>query len=103
VYSYGVVLLELITGRCPTDKDEFGDSNLVGWTKLKLHDEAALNEIFDPTLQHNGAGKCNNNAELVQYLRIACDCLEDNPANRPTMLQVVATLKEISLDCCDFQ
>jgi hypothetical protein len=103
VYSYGVVLLELITGRCPTDKDEFGDSNLVGWTKLKLHDEAALNEIFDPTLQHNGAGKCKNNAELVQYLRIACDCLEDNPADRPTMLQVVATLKEISLDCCDFQ
>ncbi|KAG2600292.1 hypothetical protein PVAP13_5KG472500 [Panicum virgatum] len=34
VYSYGVVLLELLTGKPPTDSTDFGeDNNLVGWVK----------------------------------------------------------------------
>jgi hypothetical protein len=93
VYSYGVVLLELISGRRPTEKEEeFGDTNLVGWVKKKIL-ENAPHDIFDPTLRHQG-----NDEELLQYVKVACACVEDSPSHRPTMLWVTANLKEISID-----
>uniref|UniRef100_M8CYG4 non-specific serine/threonine protein kinase n=1 Tax=Aegilops tauschii TaxID=37682 RepID=M8CYG4_AEGTA len=93
VYSYGVVLLELLTGKKPIDPTEFGDNNLVGWVKQMLKDNRG-GEIFDPTLTDTKSGE----AELDQYLKIASECLDDRPARRPTMIQVMAMFKELQLD-----
>ncbi|KAF7065109.1 hypothetical protein CFC21_071272 [Triticum aestivum] len=93
VYSYGVVLLELLTGKKPIDPTEFGDNNLVGWVKQMLKDNKG-GEIFDPTLTDTKSGE----AELDQYLKIASECLDDRPARRPTMIQVMAMFKELQLD-----
>lgn len=92
VYSFGVILLELVTGQRPTDKEEFGDNNLVGWVKLHVENKNSL-EVLDPALRGTGA-----EYEMIQYLNIACDCLDDVPARRPTMLRVVAMLKELVFD-----
>ncbi|KAI3794535.1 hypothetical protein L1987_37167 [Smallanthus sonchifolius] len=90
VYSYGVVLLELLTGKQPTDSPDFGDNNLVGW--VKLHAKTCITDVFDrelltedPTLK----------VELLQHLKVACACLDDRPWKRPTMIQVMAMFKEI--------
>ncbi|XP_076892199.1 brassinosteroid LRR receptor kinase-like [Bidens hawaiensis] len=90
VYSYGVVLLELLTGKQPTDSLDFGDNNLVGW--VKLHARTCITDVFDrelltedPTLK----------VELLQHLKVACACLDDRPWKRPTMIQVMAMFKEI--------
>ncbi|KAL6842463.1 hypothetical protein ACP4OV_027698 [Aristida adscensionis] len=93
VYSYGVVLLELLSGRKPIDPAEFGDSNLVDWTKQRVKDNR-FSEIFDPTLT------CTESCELelYQYLKIACQCLDDQPYRRPTMIQVMAMFKEFQTD-----
>ncbi|OAY51302.1 receptor-like protein kinase BRI1-like 3 [Manihot esculenta] len=94
VYSYGVILLELLSGKKPIDPTEFGDdNNLVGWTK-QLHKENRDNEILDTelTLQKS----CET--ELHQYLRIAFECLEEKPFKRPTMIQVMAMFKELQVD-----
>ncbi|KAJ1289117.1 hypothetical protein BS78_02G140500 [Paspalum vaginatum] len=93
VYSYGVVLLELLSGKKPIDPNEFGDNNLVGWVKQMVK-ENRNSEIFDPTLTNTKSGE----AELYQYLKIACDCLDDRPNRRPTMIQVMAMFKELQLD-----
>lgn len=90
VYSFGVVLLELVTGKRPTDKEEFGDNNLVGWVKLHVASKNSL-EVLDPLLKGTGV-----EYEMIQYLNIACDCVDDLPAKRPTMFGVVARLKELS-------
>ena len=93
VYSYGVVLLELLTGKKPTDSPEFGDGNLVGWVKQKS--KVKIRDVFDPQIlvEHPGM-----ELELLQHLKIACACLDDRPMRRPTMLKIMAMFKEIQVD-----
>ncbi|MQL97509.1 hypothetical protein Taro_030205 [Colocasia esculenta] len=90
VYSYGVVLLELLSGKKPTDPSEFGDSNLVGWAKQKVR-EGKGGEVFDPEL----VGEKSCEEELHRYLKVACGCLDDRPLRRPSMVQVMAMFKEL--------
>lgn len=90
VYSYGVVLLELLTGRRPTDSADFGDNNLVGW--VKQHAKLKISDVFDPELMKEDP---NMEIELLQHLKVACACLDDRPWRRPTMIQVMAMFKEI--------
>ncbi|KAK7322409.1 hypothetical protein VNO77_25788 [Canavalia gladiata] len=94
VYSYGVILLELLSGKRPIDSSEFGDdSNLVGWSK-KLYKEKRISEILDPEL----VMQTSSEGELHQYLRIAFECLDERPYRRPTMIQVMAMFKELQVD-----
>ncbi|KAF5745184.1 protein BRASSINOSTEROID INSENSITIVE 1-like [Tripterygium wilfordii] len=90
VYSYGVVLLELLTGKRPTDSADFGDNNLVGW--VKQHAKLKISDVFDPVLMKEDP---TLEMELLQHLKVACACLDDRPWRRPTMIQVMAMFKEI--------
>ncbi|KAI7730092.1 hypothetical protein M8C21_033298 [Ambrosia artemisiifolia] len=67
VYSYGVVLLELLTGKQPTDSPDFGDNNLVGW--VKLHAKTCITDVFDPELLNEDP---TLKVELLQHLKVAC-------------------------------
>lgn len=51
-------------------------------------------EIFDSELTGTKSGE----AELYRYLKIACECLDDRPLRRPTMIQVMAMFKELQMD-----
>ncbi|CAN6465642.1 unnamed protein product [Victoria cruziana] len=98
VYSFGVVMLEIVTGRGPTDKEEFGDSNLVGWVK-GMRREGREMEVMDPDLvvgmESKGGGI---KEELQRFIDISLKCVEDCPSRRPNMLDVVAMLRELSGD-----
>lgn len=90
VYSYGVVLLELLTGKRPTDSADFGDNNLVGW--VKQHAKLKITDVFDPELMQEDPAL---EIELLEHLKVACACLDDRPWRRPTMIQVMALFKGI--------
>ncbi|KAL5553030.1 hypothetical protein UlMin_040431 [Ulmus minor] len=98
VYSFGVVLLELLTGKRPTDKDDFGDTNLVGWVKMKVREGKQM-EVIDPELLSVTKGTDEAEAEevkeMVRYLEITLQCVDDFPSKRPNMVQVVAMLREL--------
>ncbi|XXG63779.1 hypothetical protein AAC387_Pa05g1886 [Persea americana] len=96
VYSYGVVLLELLTGKKPTDSSDFGDNNLVGW--VKQHAKLKIIDVFDPELMGEDPSL---EMELLQHLKVACECLNDRQWNRPTMIQVLAKLNAIHSGTCD--
>ncbi|KAF3453228.1 hypothetical protein FNV43_RR03668 [Rhamnella rubrinervis] len=94
VYSYGVILLELLSGKRPINPSEFGDdNNLVGWAK-QLERDKRSSEIFDPELLTEKSCEF----DLYHYLKVAFDCLEDRPFRRPTMIQVMAMFKELQVD-----
>lgn len=98
VYSFGVVMLELLTGKRPTDKEDFGDTNLVGWVKMKVREGKQM-EVIDPELLSVTKGTDEAEAEevkeMVRYLEITLQCVDDFPSKRPNMLQSVAMLREL--------
>ena len=58
-YSFGVVMLELLSGKRPTDKEDFGDTNLVGWAKIKVSEGKQLEVIINTDLLLETQGGTN--------------------------------------------
>jgi serine/threonine protein kinase len=99
VYSFGVVMLELVSGKRPTDKEDFGDTNLVGWAKIKVREGKQM-EVIDSDLLLESQGGTNEAEvkevkEMIRYLEVTLRCVDDMPSKRPSMLQVVAMLREL--------
>lgn len=90
IYSYGVVLLELLTGKQPLDS-EFGESvDIVEWIRRKIRDNKSLEEALDPNV-----GNCKHvQEEMLLVLRIALLCTAKLPKDRPSMRDVITMLGE---------
>ncbi|XP_039053995.1 receptor-like serine/threonine-protein kinase NCRK isoform X2 [Hibiscus syriacus] len=94
VFSFGVVLLELITGRQPIHKSNNKEESLVIWATPLLQDcKPVTSELPDPRLK----GKfLEEEMRVMAYL--AKECLLLDPDARPTMSEVVQTLSTIAPD-----
>ncbi|KAL0332444.1 UNVERIFIED_CONTAM: putative receptor-like protein kinase [Sesamum calycinum] len=108
VYSYGILLLELFTGRRPVNETFKDNINLHNFVKLALLDEvltiisqSALHEedrkdVFLRDMNKEVMIDC-----LVFVLQIGIACSAENPQDRINMMQVVdrlVSIKEIFLD-----
>lgn len=92
VYSFGTVLLELVTGEKPTHVENAPESfkgNLVQWI-TNLSAESNLRNAIDKSLIGKGFDD-----ELIQFVRVACKCVLPTPKERPTLFEVYQILRAI--------
>ncbi|KAL2636102.1 hypothetical protein R1flu_007581 [Riccia fluitans] len=84
VFSFGVVLLETISGRPPNSKDY----NLVEWARRQLNSND-LDSIIDPFIKGS-----YDPESMWKVAELAMGCVEPYGVNRPDMTQVVRALSQ---------
>ncbi|KHN23761.1 Putative serine/threonine-protein kinase [Glycine soja] len=96
VYSFGVVLVELISSLPAVDITRHRhEINLSNMAINKIHNQA-LHELVDPTLGFESDFKVRKMINAVAEL--AFQCLQSSKEMRPSMEEVVETLKDIQSD-----
>lgn len=101
IYSFGVLLLEVLTGRAPSQhpssshrlEEEEQAVDLPKWVRSVVRDEWTA-EVFDQELLRYK----NIEEELVAMLHVAMACVVALPENRPTMTEVAKLIEEIRVE-----
>ncbi|KAL6513869.1 putative serine/threonine-protein kinase pbl3 [Orobanche hederae] len=89
--GFGVVLLELLSGRRAVDKTKTGvEQNLVDWAKPYMSDKRKLFRIMDIKLEGQYPQKAAFTASTI-----ALQCLSHEAKVRPRMAEVLATLEQL--------
>ncbi|GBG77442.1 hypothetical protein CBR_g23891 [Chara braunii] len=86
VFSFGVLLLEIITGKRPFSKD----FSLIVWVRKTARDEESAKALADPRLE--GAV---DSRQLYLLTLLARRCLQRKSTSRPSMLNVARALERI--------
>ncbi|KAH9762974.1 protein kinase domain-containing protein [Citrus sinensis] len=95
VYSYGVVILELLSGRKPVDMTQPpGQENLVAWARPLLTSREGLERIIDPSLGNDVPFD-----SVAKVAAIASMCVQPEVQHRPFMGEVVQALKLVCNEC----
>ncbi|KAK6124843.1 hypothetical protein DH2020_041419 [Rehmannia glutinosa] len=93
VYSYGVVLLEILTTKLPVD-ETFGEGiDLVKWVHSAPARGETPEQILDPRLS---TVSFVWRKEMLAALKVALLCTDTTPAKRPKLKKVVEMLQEIT-------
>lgn len=94
VYSFGVLLLEIVTGKRPTDVLFQQGSSLHEWVKSQYSHK--LKAMIDETLQRFAATTCTTVQRdsniwhdiVLELIELGLMCTQYNPSTRPTMLDI---------------
>ena len=105
VYSYGIMLMEIFTGKSPTDEMFIGDLSLKTWVQSVF--PANLDQVLDPGMLHDREELCLDGQGQPMSLKIQLDCLttvigvaisctNSSPKARITILEALRILKSVS-------
>ncbi|XVE87862.1 hypothetical protein DITRI_Ditri19aG0022400 [Diplodiscus trichospermus] len=91
VFSFGVLVLEIVSGRrntCFQDAETVEDLLSYAWKNWR---EGSTLKLIDPTL------RVSSKAEMTRCIHIALLCVQENVVDRPTMASVGVMLNSNSL------
>ncbi|XP_057480912.1 probable serine/threonine-protein kinase PBL5 isoform X2 [Actinidia eriantha] len=97
IYSFGVVLLEIITGRQAIDNTRSAaEQNLVAWARPMFKDRKKFPQMADPALEGQYPMR-----GLYQALAIAAMCVQEQPSMRPLIADIVTALNYLASQTYD--
>ncbi|XP_022950178.1 putative receptor-like protein kinase At4g00960 [Cucurbita moschata] len=91
VFSFGVLILEIVSGRknnCFRNGEKIEDLSSFAWKNWKA---GTSKNVIDSTLS------VGSSVEMLRYIHIGLLCVQENAADRPTMASVVLMLSSFSL------
>ncbi|KAG8383203.1 hypothetical protein BUALT_Bualt05G0160100 [Buddleja alternifolia] len=92
VYSFGVLLLEIATGRENNRSKtiEYEDSLVTtAWIHFQ---QRTVEELFDPNLMLHNCNNINIKNEILRVVHVGLLCTQENPSLRPSMPQALEML-----------
>lgn len=93
MYSFGVILTEMITGRKVLDDslpDE--DLHLVTWFRRRMQNNDSLENVIDPSIEANDEETMSN---IRTVSDLAVHCCANDPHQRPDMGHIVNVLSPL--------
>ncbi|CAM6088871.1 unnamed protein product [Calypogeia fissa] len=90
VFSFGVVLLEIVSGRKVIDPGLPSETQFLQAWARRLKENGKLLDLLDPAVQRTA-----NNEEVMRVINLALLCLDFYPEKRPTMAEAVTMLQGI--------
>ena len=85
VYSFGVVLLELLTGKQAVSEG----TELGKWTLTNTVRQDEWDQILDSTISRTSLSV---SSQMLAVLKVALGCIRESPEERPTMNNVLQML-----------
>lgn len=99
MYSMGIVLMELVAGRMPTDGRFSADMDMVRWVESHMDMQgngvSGIEDLVDPVLKPLLP---NEETAIYQVLEIAIRCTKTAPAERPSSRQACHLLVRLMND-----
>ncbi|CAH2055256.1 unnamed protein product [Thlaspi arvense] len=93
VYSFGVLILELLTGKSPTHQQLNEEGvDLPRWVQ-SVTDQQPPSDVFDPELTRY---QSEGNENMIRLLKIGMSCTAQYPDSRPSMADVTRLIEEVS-------
>eukprot|EP00253_Pinus_taeda_P005495 PITA_05495 len=91
VYSYGIVLLETLTGKKPTHDMFIEGMNLQKWVAHGFPNQ--VREVVDRSLLSTSNEEDTELDCLSELISVGLFCTKESPEERPTMMDIVVTLQ----------
>ncbi|XP_076953674.1 uncharacterized protein LOC143627838 [Bidens hawaiensis] len=100
VYSYGIMLMEIFTGKSPTDERFVGGLTLKTWVQSAFPDN--LDQVLDPYMYQEPDELCSDSQSmrfkvqldcLTTLIGVALSCTNDSPEGRITIGETLRKLK----------
>lgn len=105
IYGFGLLLIELLTGKNPTDAKFGVHESIVEWARY-CYSDCHLEMWIDPIIK---AHALNNQNEIVETMNLALQCTAGDPVARPCAKDLAKTLQSVlmrssscvlDLKCC---
>ncbi|GAA0171142.1 transmembrane signal receptor [Lithospermum erythrorhizon] len=86
VYSFGVLIMEIVSGKRSSYSNWVGKQKLLLEWAWQLHEEGKLLDLVDPDMEEYPK------EEVIRYIKVALFCTQANASRRPMMSQVIDML-----------
>ncbi|XP_059064897.1 putative leucine-rich repeat receptor-like serine/threonine-protein kinase At2g24130 [Cryptomeria japonica] len=93
VFSYGILILEMVTRKRPSDDMFVGDMNLQNWVRSAFPNRLA--DIVDSGLFRDVNENMEDSRCLLSFIHVGFLCSNESPRERPSMRDVAKILENL--------